>query len=251
MSTAKKELPPDTITGPDENGIKIYVTHRFNEKNQIVRTTRTVKVTKTIRRVKRAVLERRKWAKFGDCEGLPPGPEDGVTYLANDDITLDLSGKTVQQRQEEFKAALNVEKPAVIRCRNCGQTGHWTRSCKNEKVDIVDGELPNPAKEAKGVYVPPNKRAGARLKSDEYPTVRITNIPEDMTEVDLHDLFDPFGQTQRVFLARDYHTRESRGFAFISYIRKADGQKAIDNLNGHGYSNLILQVDWAKPREEE
>lgn len=28
-------------------------------------------------------------------------------------------------------------------------------------------------------------------------------------------------------------------------------QAAIDKLNGHGYDHLILQVEWAKPREEK
>lgn len=41
------------------------------------------------------------------------------------------------------------------------------------------------------------------------------------------------------------------GFAFINYNSRHEAQRAIDALNGHGYSNLILRVEWAKPRDRE
>ena len=68
-------------------------------------------------------------------------------------------------------------------------------------------------------------------------------------EQDLMDLFRRFGHTSRTFLARDPVTHRSRGFAFVSYTRKEDAQKALDTLNGRGFNNLILRVEWAKPRD--
>lgn len=79
-------------------------------------------------------------------------------------------------------------------------------------------------------------------------SLRITNLSEDCKEGDLQDLFGKIGRLQRVYLAKDQNTGESRGFAFITYGNKVDAQKAIDQLNGHGYDNLILQVQFAKPR---
>jgi len=79
-------------------------------------------------------------------------------------------------------------------------------------------------------------------------SLRITNLSEDCKEGDLQDLFGKIGRLQRVYLAKDQTTGESRGFAFITYGNKYDAQKAIDQLNGHGYDNLILQVQFAKPR---
>ena len=31
---------------------------------------------------------------------------------------------------------------------------------------------------------------------------------------------------------------------------REDANKAIQRLNGHGYDNLILHVEWAQPRAE-
>jgi hypothetical protein len=58
------------------------------------------------------------------------------------------------------------------------------------------------------------------------------------------------GHTSRIYLARDRVTQESRGFAFINFSMRQDAENAIAKLDGHGYANLILHVEWAKPREE-
>mmetsp|Transcript_27159 Transcript_27159/g.75718 ORF Transcript_27159/g.75718 Transcript_27159/m.75718 type:complete len:169 (+) Transcript_27159:72-578(+) len=79
-------------------------------------------------------------------------------------------------------------------------------------------------------------------------SLRVTNLSDDVREGDLQDLFSQCGRLQRVYLAKDQATMQSRGFAFITYYTREDAQKAIDKLNGHGYDNLILQVQFAKPR---
>jgi len=105
-----------------------------------------------------------------------------------------------------------------------------------------------------GKYIPLHKRVGAEGRSSSYQrddsaTVRVTNISEDTTEDDLRELFRPFGYISRIYLAKDPYTRVSRGFAFISYSTRDQAQAAIRKLNGHGYDSLILNVEFAKPRE--
>ena len=80
-------------------------------------------------------------------------------------------------------------------------------------------------------------------------SVRVTNLAEDVVEQDLSDLFGRFGHVQRIFIAKDRETGESRGFAFINFTRREEAQAAIDTLDGFGYANLILSVSWAAPRE--
>ena len=40
---------------------------------------------------------------------------------------------------------------------------------------------------------------------------------------------------------------QSRGFAFVSYVRREDADLAMQKLQGHGYDHLILKIEWAKP----
>jgi len=59
------------------------------------------------------------------------------------------------------------------------------------------------------------------------------------------------GPITRIYVAFDRETGESRGFAFINFVNREDAQRAIDKLDGYGYDNLILRVEWAAPRAEK
>jgi translation initiation factor 3 subunit G len=85
-------------------------------------------------------------------------------------------------------------------------------------------------------------RGASSSGRDDSNTVRITNLSEDTKEADLQDLLRPFGPITRLYLAKDRNTGHSRGFAFVTYVRRSDGQKAIDKLNGFGYDHLILSL---------
>lgn len=110
------------------------------------------------------------------------------------------------------------------------------------------------ASSSKSSYVPPGMRAGAersgtdmRRRNDEN-SVRVTNLSEDTREDDLHELFRSFGAVTRVYVAIDQRTHMSRGFGFVNFVNKEDAQRAINKLNGYGYDNLILRVEWATPK---
>jgi translation initiation factor 3 subunit G len=64
------------------------------------------------------------------------------------------------------------------------------------------------------------------------------------------ELFQPFGQISRIYIAYDRETGESRGFAFVNFVHREDAARAVERLDGYGYDNLILRVEFAAPREQ-
>jgi translation initiation factor 3 subunit G len=107
-----------------------------------------------------------------------------------------------------------------------------------------------------GRYVPPSLRnrgpgerppgAPGAASRDELPTLRVTNISEDVEENDLRDLFGAFGRVARVYVGRDRETGAGKGFAFVSFEDREVAKRAMEKLHGRGYDNLILSVQWSR-----
>lgn len=128
-------------------------------------------------------------------------------------------------------------------------------------LSVMHNIAPAAEQQTGSKYIAPHMRAGAssdvkagnggpgssdREKRDEQPTLRVTNLSEDATEADVSELFKRFGHISRVFLARDRETGFCKGFAFVSFTMREDAQRAQEAIDGRGYDNLILRVEWAK-----
>jgi len=267
----------------DENGIKTVIEYKKDHKTaERIKVTKKVKVITKQEKLKKAVVDRRKWRKFGDAadvrdtksmrstyleefQGIGWGQE-GVTYHP-DSVTLDMTpkAKAVKKVVDE-----SVKVGSVVVCRICGMTGdHWTLKCPNkEKIESgrmkpigdvagAGAQTGEVSQGPKGAYVPPTLRnaeggrrtdlENIRTQRDDTATLRVSNLSDDTTEGDLQELFRRFGPVSRVYLAKDRNTQTSRGFAFVNFIRREDAANAMDKLAGYGYDHLILQIEWAKP----
>lgn len=78
----------------------------------------------------------------------------------------------------------------------------------------------------------------------------VGNLSFDTIENDLQALFEQFGSVTEVALVTDRSTGRSRGFAFVTMGGSAEGQAAIDGLNGKDFGGRNLTVNEARPREE-
>ena len=240
-----------------------------------VKVTKKLRVQKVTKRVSKSVLERRGWRKFGGSEKLKPGESDtGITAVSVEEIYLErvrAQSKSEVEKLSDPLAAMAAANTSLLVCRICGKKGdHWTSKCPykdlaaskgltvGEKLD--DGPGGGGSGDVrKGGYVPPSMRAGAKggesmgdsmRKPRDENSIRVTNLSEDTREADLQELFRPFGAVTRIYVAFNRETGESRGFAFINFVNRDDAQRAINKLDGYGYDNLILRVEWAAPRED-
>lgn len=267
-------MPPATEDFDEENNIKTITEYKYNEDNKMVKVVKTYKVER--RRAAKSIARRKAWRKYGAAEHDPPGPNPANTIVQveeiNMQITLNKENKN-QEPEEDPLAKLKSQK--LVSCRIC-KGDHWTTKCpykdtlaplqetlegdkKKPEVE-TPGAAPTPAAPAAGgkqlgKYVPPSMRDGAnkgrgevmQSKRDESATIRVTNLSEDTRESDLQELFRPFGPIQRIYLAKDKNTGQSKGFAFINFHRREDAARAIAGVSGFGYDHLILNVEWAKP----
>ena len=260
-------LPPTKIEIDPTTGIKTVTEYRVKEDGSKVRSIKRVKVHKVSKTVTKEMLERKKWARFGDAARYKTGDES-MTAVSLEEIFLErarLQPKSELEKANDPLKAMASSQTSLLVCRICGKKGdHWTTKCPYKDLAamgdktsaMMDVGGPGDAKSGGG-YVPPSRRAGATGASEgdsmnkrrEENSLRVSNLSEDTREQDLQELFRPFGPVTRIYVAFNRETGESRGFAFVNFVNRDDGQRAIDRLDGFGYDNLILRVEWSAPRE--
>jgi len=78
----------------------------------------------------------------------------------------------------------------------------------------------------------------------------IGSLSYDVTENQLKELFESCGEVTSVKIITDRDTGRSKGFGFVEMANKADGQEAVDTLNGKELCSRAIAVNEARPREE-
>jgi translation initiation factor 3 subunit G len=263
----EEPLPPSTVSAPDARGIVTKVDYYRNDKGDLMKRTTRSRVVKVEKKTHTSTLQRRaNWVKFGDA--ATERPTDAITSRAPEDVPFERVKSKKQSQEDKQKEDFQVasagdNKAAAMSLRELLHKKRMERQLLAAKglleveappEDEEGGSLPSAG--SRGGYVPPSLRnRGAAGEGDmmqkrrDENSVRVTNLSEDVVEQDLLDLFGRFGHVQRIFIAKDRETGESRGFAFVNFARREDAQDAINTLDGFGYANLILSVSWAAPRE--
>ena len=78
----------------------------------------------------------------------------------------------------------------------------------------------------------------------------VGNLDFNTSEDELRQLFEAYGQVDRVAIMTDRDTGRSRGFGFVEMSSSEDGEKAIAALNGSQVGGRTLNVNEARPKPE-
>jgi cold-inducible RNA-binding protein len=78
----------------------------------------------------------------------------------------------------------------------------------------------------------------------------VGNLPYEVSDTDLQDLFGQVGPVASVTVMRDRETGRARGFAFVEMASEGDVQGAIDRLNQQSFGGRTLTVNEARPQAE-
>jgi len=80
--------------------------------------------------------------------------------------------------------------------------------------------------------------------------IYVGNLAFQLTETELQELFQEFGEVKSVKIISDKMTGKSKGFAFVTMENDEEGQAAIDKLNGTQAHGRNLIVNQARPKTE-
>ena len=80
--------------------------------------------------------------------------------------------------------------------------------------------------------------------------IYVGNLPYELTNDELKDVFQQYGEVSAANIITDKMTGRSKGFGFIEMTEESGAKEAISKLDGFEFKGRNLKVSLARPREE-
>ena len=80
--------------------------------------------------------------------------------------------------------------------------------------------------------------------------IYVGNLSFEVTEEELRQEFEAFGEVTSVNIVTDKYSGRPRGFGFVEMESVSEGQAAITELNGKTLKERTLNVNAARPRTD-
>jgi RNA recognition motif-containing protein len=79
----------------------------------------------------------------------------------------------------------------------------------------------------------------------------VGNLPYSVDDVQLKELFSPYGEVSEAVVIKDKYSGRSKGFGFVNFDDDEAGKKAIEAMNDKDLQGRPLKVNEAKPMSSE
>ena len=99
---------------------------------------------------------------------------------------------------------------------------------------------------------PPPRRGGDRRRDEGPPGVSllVRNVAPSVTTKELSQAFSRIGNIRDVYIPRDYHSQQPKGFAFIEYAAPEMAREARDEMDRFVMRGRELEVVFAQERRK-
>ena len=80
--------------------------------------------------------------------------------------------------------------------------------------------------------------------------IYVGNLARQVTDEELRQAFEEFGQVAEARIIMDKFSGESKGFGFVEMPSKEEAEKAIEEMNGKDMKGRALNVNEARPKTD-
>ena len=81
--------------------------------------------------------------------------------------------------------------------------------------------------------------------------IYVGNLPYDVSDSDLQQLFEKYGTVASARVVMDRATGRAKGFGFVEMNDRAEAEKAIAGTNGADMNGRPLRVNESQPKPRE
>ena len=160
-------------------------------------------------------------------------PTDNV-YVKG--LPLDIDEGTLREKFGAFGKIVScrvIATTALIRFETVGEAEVAVREANGKMVvSRTGGGMP--------VSVSFNAKQQIKASLPTHSNLYVWNIPRDMDEASLKQLFEECGEVESVNIMRDKVSQFSKGYGFVKFLRYEEAEKAIEKVSGK-----VLREDMA------
>jgi len=80
--------------------------------------------------------------------------------------------------------------------------------------------------------------------------IYVGNLPYAVTEDDLRELFEEFGEVTSAKIIMDKYSGRSKGFGFVEMANDPEANQAIENLNDSDFKGRNIRVNQAREKSD-
>ena len=80
--------------------------------------------------------------------------------------------------------------------------------------------------------------------------IYIGNLSSEVTEQELRQEFEAFGEVESVNVVKDRYSGRPRGFGFVEMVLKSEAEAAMTGLNGKTLKDRTIVVNESHPRPD-
>ena len=200
---------------PDDNGIITRIEYRKDENGKEYKIIKKLKRYTITSRVYKSVEDRKNnWVKFGLATG-----DNNVTFVEPEEILMEPPSK-----EKEENIMNSSEERFIQSIKNHGED--FKKDFREDfKRDYKEVDI----KSVKHIY--------------EKNTFKVFGIDSNISEVELYELFSSKCFIKQIYIPRDWKTKESKCFAYISFLTEKDMETCFNIFNDYGYNYLRLKIE--------
>ncbi|RWS14802.1 nucleolysin TIAR-like isoform X1 [Dinothrombium tinctorium] len=87
--------------------------------------------------------------------------------------------------------------------------------------------------------------AGPKQDTSKHYHIFVGDLSPEIETQQLREAFAPFGEISDCRVVRDPQTLKSKGYGFVSFVKKADAENAITTMNGQWLGSRAIRTNWA------
>ncbi|KAJ1921089.1 hypothetical protein H4219_000947 [Mycoemilia scoparia] len=169
----------------------------------------------------------------GLSSGVDPRSLSVLSRIYVGSINFEMTDDHIRQVFGEFGAVKSISMSVdsmTGRHKGFGFVEYDVPEAASLAMETMNGAMMGGSSKVDGFTLPPEER------------VYISNINEQVSELDIKTILSPFGNVAKCVLAPDMLTRKHKGWGFVEFDNRESAKTAAQTMNGFKLGNQLMRV---------